>query len=307
MPFGLRNAAQTFQTFIDHVFRGLPFVYAYIYDLLVANRNEKEHKEHLALVFDRLDKFGVFINPSKCVLRVPSLEFLSNQVDSEGLRPLPSKVAAIRDVPPPLSKRQSQRLPNMVNFYRQSLLNCTDLMLPLTNILSGPKGPLELIGEALTAFEGIKNSLADLTSLTNPAPEAQLSQMAETIAKAFANRWVAMFSTPSTVTSGRGVRFEYALFQTLINFLGCTPIRTTASHPAAYGMVERFHRQPNTALRAIEDPGNWSDNLRLALLGIPAALKSDLDCGAAELVFSTTLRLPGEMVTPKLPWGQRDS
>ncbi|BHF80936.1 Splicing factor 3B subunit 2 [Sparganum proliferum] len=53
MPFGLRNAAQTFQRFIDHVLRGLPFVYAHIDDLLVASRNEEEHKEHLVLVFDR--------------------------------------------------------------------------------------------------------------------------------------------------------------------------------------------------------------------------------------------------------------
>ncbi|BHF68305.1 hypothetical protein SprV_0301133900 [Sparganum proliferum] len=44
MPFGLRNAAQTFQRFIDRVLRGLPFVYAYIDDLLVASRNAEEHR-----------------------------------------------------------------------------------------------------------------------------------------------------------------------------------------------------------------------------------------------------------------------
>ncbi|BHF59405.1 hypothetical protein SprV_0100236200 [Sparganum proliferum] len=65
MPFGLRNAAQTFKGFINHVLRGLLFVYAYTDDLFVANQNEEEHKEQLALLFDRLDKFGVVINPSK--------------------------------------------------------------------------------------------------------------------------------------------------------------------------------------------------------------------------------------------------
>ncbi|BHF72759.1 hypothetical protein SprV_0401583000 [Sparganum proliferum] len=179
MPFGLRNAAQTFQRFIDHVLRGLPFVYAYIDDLLVASRNEEEHKEHLALVFDRLDKFGVVINPSKCVLGVPSSEFLGHQVDSEGLRPLLSKVDAVRNFPPPTSKRQLQRFFGMVNFYCRFLPNCADLMLPLTNVLSGPKGPLELTGEALTAFERIKNSLANATLLTHPTPEAQLSLMVD--------------------------------------------------------------------------------------------------------------------------------
>ncbi|BHF83023.1 hypothetical protein SprV_0802616400 [Sparganum proliferum] len=103
MPFGLRSAVQTFQMFIDRVLRGLPFVYAYIDDLLVASRNAEEHKEHLALVFDCLDQFGVVINPSKCVLGVPSLDFLGRHVDAQGLRPLSSKVEAIRDFPPPTS------------------------------------------------------------------------------------------------------------------------------------------------------------------------------------------------------------
>ncbi|BHF83919.1 hypothetical protein SprV_0902706800 [Sparganum proliferum] len=100
------------------------------------------------------------------------------------------------------------------------------------------------------------------------------------------------------ITTDRVAQFESTLFQTLLNFLGCTHIRTTAYHPAANGMVERFHRQLKTALRAAGDPENWSDNVPVALLGIRAALKSDLDCSAAELVFGTTLRLPGEMATP---------
>nr|VZI51326.1 unnamed protein product [Spirometra erinaceieuropaei] len=86
---------------------------------------------------------------------------------------------AIRDFPPPTSKRQLQRFLGMVNFYRRFLPNCADLMLPLTNLLSGPKGPLELRGHALTAFERIKTSLADATLLTHPAPEAPLSLMVD--------------------------------------------------------------------------------------------------------------------------------
>nr|VZI26347.1 unnamed protein product [Spirometra erinaceieuropaei] len=167
MPIGLRNAAQTFQGFIDHVLRGQPFVYAYTDDLLVASRKEEEHKEHLALVFNRIGQVWRCHQPS--------------QVESEDLRPLPSKVEAVRNFPPPTSKRQLQRFLGMVNFYRRFLPNCADLMLPLTNMLSGPKGPLELTGEALTAFERIKNSLADATLLTHPAPEAQLSPMVDAL------------------------------------------------------------------------------------------------------------------------------
>ena len=43
MPFGLCNATQTFQRFVDVVLRGLPFDFAYIDDVLIASRDIKEH------------------------------------------------------------------------------------------------------------------------------------------------------------------------------------------------------------------------------------------------------------------------
>ena len=50
MPFGLRNAAQTFQHFMDQVLRGLDFCYVYIDDVLIASHTPDEHKVHLHLV-----------------------------------------------------------------------------------------------------------------------------------------------------------------------------------------------------------------------------------------------------------------
>ena len=45
MPFGLRRAIQTFQSFMDHV---LHFCYAYIDDVLFISPNaDEEHEEHL--------------------------------------------------------------------------------------------------------------------------------------------------------------------------------------------------------------------------------------------------------------------
>ncbi|CAE1239818.1 unnamed protein product [Acanthosepion pharaonis] len=42
MPFGLRNAAQSFQRLIDEVLRGLHFTFAYIDDVLISSRNIEE-------------------------------------------------------------------------------------------------------------------------------------------------------------------------------------------------------------------------------------------------------------------------
>ena len=47
MPFGLRNAGATFQRFMDHIFLGVDFVFAYLDDILIFSDNEEQHLEHL--------------------------------------------------------------------------------------------------------------------------------------------------------------------------------------------------------------------------------------------------------------------
>ena len=70
MPFGLKNAAQSFQRFIDEVLRGLHFTCAYIDDVIIASSNPEEH---LQAVFKHFKKYGVIINPTKCELGYTSL------------------------------------------------------------------------------------------------------------------------------------------------------------------------------------------------------------------------------------------
>jgi len=68
MPFGLRNARQTFQRFINEVLRGLIHCYVYIDDILLASKNKDEHQKHLEQLFTRLKKYGIKVNSAKCVL-----------------------------------------------------------------------------------------------------------------------------------------------------------------------------------------------------------------------------------------------
>ena len=62
MPFGLRNTAQTFQCLMDQVLCGLTFAYNYIDDLLITSKDSKEHKNHLCMVFKRLQDHGILVN-----------------------------------------------------------------------------------------------------------------------------------------------------------------------------------------------------------------------------------------------------
>ncbi|GFS97366.1 hypothetical protein TNCV_1825111 [Trichonephila clavipes] len=74
MSFGLRNAPSTFQRFITEVLYGLDFVFPYLDDVLVASSTEEEHSEHLKMVFERFQQYGLRINVSKSVMGAAQVE-----------------------------------------------------------------------------------------------------------------------------------------------------------------------------------------------------------------------------------------
>ncbi|XP_037557524.1 uncharacterized protein LOC119435543 [Dermacentor silvarum] len=62
-------------------------------------------------------------------------------------------------------------------------------------------------------------------------------------------------------------------------------------------MVERLHRQLKTALTTRLNCATWVDALPLVLLGLRAVLRADLQCSAEELVYGSSLSLPGDFFT----------
>ncbi len=171
MPFGHRNAAQTFQRFIDTVLRGLHFCYGYVEDLLIASKTPEEHLHHLCLVFERLSEHGVIINSHKCLLGVPSLDFLGHHIDSNGISHLPTKVRAVQDFPQPQSQQQLREFIGMVNFYHRFVPHCAQLMQPLHALLASAKHRKQTLTwneTAITAFQSTKDALAKATLLSYP-------------------------------------------------------------------------------------------------------------------------------------------
>ena len=116
---------------------------------------------------------------------------------------------------------------------------------------------------------------------------------AKTVAHAFLSGWISQFGTPSTLTTDRVKQFESNLWQELMEVLGTLRTRTTAYHPATNGIVECFYCQLKASLKCYSQPDHWAHFLPLVLLGIRSSLKDDLGCSSAEMVYGTTLRLPG--------------
>ena len=181
MPFGLRNAAQTFQRFIDRVLHGLHFAYAYIDDVLIASKSEKEHKLHLRLVFERLKEYGIILNPTKCSFGQTSLQFLGHTIDHNGIRPLHTKVSAVRDFPLPKSQQQLRKFLGMINFYHRFIPGCAELLHPLHSLLchAATNKELNWSDVSRTAFIQAKEALAHATFLYHPKDSALTAIMTD--------------------------------------------------------------------------------------------------------------------------------
>jgi len=178
MPFSLRNAAQTFQRFIDGILQDLPFCYAYIDDILIASKDEIEHREHLKQLFTRLDEHGIKINPAKCILGKTKIKFLGYEVAASGTRPLPEKVEAIKNFPKPTTIKQLRQFLGMINFYRRFISRAAREQATLNDMLKGPKKKgkktIAWTKEEEAAFDKCRKSLERATELVHPDPAAEL-------------------------------------------------------------------------------------------------------------------------------------
>lgn len=123
---------------------------------------------------------------------------------------------------------------------------------------------------------------------------------AETVGKAFHEHWISRFGCPQTVTTDQGRQFTSQLFKELTKLCGIQLRHTTAYHPQANGMIERFHRTMKAAIMAHGDK-RWTDVLPVVLLGVRTAWKPELQCSVAEMVYGEPLKVPGEFIEPSIP------
>ena len=175
LPFGLRNAGNTFQRMMDQILGNLPYCFVYIDDILIFSPDLQTHVQNLRDVLELCRVHGLTIGLSKCEFAVEETEFLGHHLSSSGLRPLSKHTSAITDFPPPSDKPGLQRFLGMINFYRRFLKNAAQILAPLTNALKGPGKSLLWTEDLNSAFLLAKKLLAAVPVLTHPEPGAPLS------------------------------------------------------------------------------------------------------------------------------------
>ncbi|CAB0042915.1 unnamed protein product [Trichogramma brassicae] len=178
MPFGLRNASQTFQRYVNKALGNLSFIFVYIDDALIASKSREQHKEHLKIVLDRLKEHNLRLNYSKCVFGQEKVVFLSHTVNAQGFTPLPDKVQDIVNFPQPTNIDELRRYLGLVSFYRAFIRHAAEILAPFNQLISGAKKkdktPILWSDAADKAFNDSKKALADATLLAYPKENAEL-------------------------------------------------------------------------------------------------------------------------------------
>ncbi len=87
MPFGLRNAGQSFQRMMDKILVGMPAAYCYMDDILLASPDHSTHKEDLRMQLAALREYGLVLNIEKCSFAQSAVDFLGHRITAEGASP----------------------------------------------------------------------------------------------------------------------------------------------------------------------------------------------------------------------------
>ncbi|CDS36977.2 RNA directed DNA polymerase reverse transcriptase [Echinococcus multilocularis] len=121
MPFGLCNAAATFQRLMQTALIDLFPKHCVIYldDILVFGGDIQEHNANLKLVLDRLRDARLTLNPKKCHFLQRSVTFLGHTVSSNGIAVTGDRVQQVRTWPTPTNQTELRSFLGSANYYRR--------------------------------------------------------------------------------------------------------------------------------------------------------------------------------------------
>ncbi|XP_058837521.1 uncharacterized protein K02A2.6-like [Topomyia yanbarensis] len=132
---GVKAALGAFQQLIDTMLAGLPHTCGYLDDVVVGGVNPENHWGNLHAVFQRISDFGFTIRVEKCIFAQPQIKYVGHLLDRNGLRPDPSKVQAINEMPPPTDVSGVRSFLEAINYYGKFVPSMRTLRYPLDELL----------------------------------------------------------------------------------------------------------------------------------------------------------------------------
>ena len=120
----------------------------------------------------------------------------------------------------------------------------------------------------------------------------------EDIARVLEKEIFARFGYPDVIHSDQGPQFTSQFFKDLTATLGIQVTDTTGYNPKSNGIVERFHRDLGSSLRALikDDPDSWEDVLPQALFAIRTNVCRSTGLAPYQILFGRDCSTPLELI-----------
>lgn len=167
MPFGLKNAPNSFQRLMDEVTRGVEGVFAYLDDILVFAADPDQHLKRLRRLLERLHQYGLKLHPQKCEFLQPELQYLGYWVTPNGVRPPSDKVEAILQIPRPTDGKALRKFLGVLNYYKRFMPNLSKRISALY-ALTASNAPIKWNKSLTAQFTAAKEALASSCVLSYP-------------------------------------------------------------------------------------------------------------------------------------------
>ena len=124
--FGVKSAPGIYQCCMDNLFVRKPHVVSYQDDILITGSSDAKYLDNLDRVLKKLTASGLRVRLNKYKFIAPSVTYLGNRIDSEGLHPTEDKIWAIRDAPARHNVTELKAFLGLFQFYSRYVPNVAD-------------------------------------------------------------------------------------------------------------------------------------------------------------------------------------
>ena len=139
IPFGLTNAFNIFQRYINWAFRIFlnEFCSVYVDDILIyIDGSRTEHQKQVKKVLKRLREAGLQLDVNKCEFEMKTTKYLGFIIEvKKGITMDPAKIETIIKWEAPKTVKGVQGFLGFANFYRKFIKDFSQLVMPLTNLV----------------------------------------------------------------------------------------------------------------------------------------------------------------------------
>ena len=246
--FGMKQAPSKFQELAEEVIEGLEsFCFVYLDDFLIYSKSEEEHRLHLDRLFERLDKWGLYVNREKCTFGVSELTYLGYTIGRNGISPKENPMGSLQEMKPPKDVKKLRSFLGAIGYYRRFIPHLAETLEPLYKLLQGrkpgSKAKIELSEKEEKARQAAIQALGKAVELQYEDPELPMVITSDA-SKSHMGGVLEQFASQKDRTTTRPLAFFSSRLPPSVKERSAFNAELTALHRTMRHFKERIRHRP---------------------------------------------------------------